>query len=152
MDIEEIRQIEKVADRLAALGPSGVRPSHCWFCGKIGAWFFCDCQEARDAQAGKRTKPRAVQRNGRWLMVLDEEIVKRNEGWGFARHYVAPSPTVDTVDTSRGASVDSSVDNSVDTSDSVDSRVDTVDRSASRRAYKAEHERQRRAKQKDAVE
>jgi hypothetical protein len=56
-------------------------------------------------------------------MVLDDDIAARNEAWGYKR---APVHAVDK----------SSVDN------------DAVDKAAARRAYKAEHERLRRAKQK----
>lgn len=141
--VEEIRELPSVVDRLAAAGPSKVRGPHCWFCGKIEAWFLCDCPEARDAQQGKRAKPRFDAKLG--AMILDEEIIERNLAWGFGRRYVAAAKpsvdkSVDSVD--KFSRVDTS---SVDKSTSVDS---AVDKAAGQRAYKAENERQRRAKQK----
>lgn len=88
MDVEEIRELEKVVERLAASGPSKVRAPHCWFCGKIEAWFLCDCPEAREAQSGKRTKPRFDAKLG--AMILDEEIIQRNLDRGFGRRYEPP--------------------------------------------------------------
>ncbi len=78
MDLDEIRQIEKVVDRLKAQGPSGVAPPHCWFCGKVEAWFKCDCQDAQDARAGKRNKPRWVERkDGTQIIILDPDVIAR---------------------------------------------------------------------------
>lgn len=58
LDIEDIRQLRTVVERLRAQGPSGVSAPHCWFCGKVEAWFRCDCKDAIQAQEGKRNKPR----------------------------------------------------------------------------------------------
>ena len=88
MEISEIRKMERVVDRLAAAGPSGIAPPHCWFCGKIEPWFMCDCKDAVAAQEGKRNKPRWVEKDGKphitWvesdgkmLIVLDPDVIAR---------------------------------------------------------------------------
>jgi hypothetical protein len=98
MELSEIRQLEKVVDRLKAAGPSGVSPPHCWFCGKLSPWFWCDCRDAVDARAGKRAKPLVVDREGQMLIVLDPEVMARPHNQGRKR-YVAPanSPPVTPV-------------------------------------------------------
>ena len=138
MDLADIKELETVVLRLAARGPSGVRAPHCWFCGKIEPWFWCDCPEARAAQQGKRARPRFDDDRG--VMILDEEIIRRNVDWGFARR-CGPAQTVHAAPT---------VDNSVDSVDSLSGAA--VDKLAARRAYKAEHERQRRARQSAQTE
>lgn len=92
MNIEELRKIDKVVDRLAAQGPSGISPPHCWFCGKIEAWFRCDCKDAQDAQAGKRNRPRVVERDGKMLVILDPEVMAREHNQQRKR-YAPPANT-----------------------------------------------------------
>lgn len=137
MDSADIRELPTVVERLAAMGPRGVRGPHCWFCGKIEAWFLCDCHEALAAQQGKRVRPVFDAKRG--VMILDEEIVRRNLVWGFARRYIVHG--VDSVD----RCVDKNGVPGASSVDSVDSAPVAVDKLAARRAYKAEHERQRRA-------
>lgn len=90
MDLDDIRQLDKVVDRLAAAGPSGVSAPHCWFCGKIEAWFKCDCKDAQDARDGKRNKPRVVVRDGHTLIILDPEVMEREHNRRRKR-YVPPA-------------------------------------------------------------
>jgi len=167
VDLDDIRELPTVVARLEAMGPSKVRGPHCWFCGKIEAWFQCDCPEARAAQQPKHANPwYDVERDA---MILDEEIIKRNLAWGFARRYIPAAPANTPAKGVHArhrvdSTVDSTVDNSVDSVDSVDSQklsaaptvdsvdsgggsVDSVDKTASRLARRAEYERQRRAKQ-----
>lgn len=91
MELADIRELPSVVERLKAIGPSGVRGPHCWFCGKIETWFQCDCPEAREAQQGKRAKPRYDAKKR--AMILDEDIIQRNLAWGYGRRYVAAKPT-----------------------------------------------------------
>ncbi len=93
MDGDEIRKIDKVVDRLAAAGPSGVSAPHCWFCGKIEAWFRCDCKDAQDARNGKRAKPRVVVKDGKTLVILDPEVMAREHNQRRPRY--VPPPKVE---------------------------------------------------------
>ncbi len=75
---DEDRELEaRAAARIASQTPSNIAPPHCWFCGKLEAWFACDCRDARDAQAGKRAKPRVAFRDRKTLIVLDREVMDR---------------------------------------------------------------------------
>ena len=74
---EDIKELPTVVERLKAQGPSGIAPPHCWFCGKIEAWFKCDCQDAQDARAGKRNKPRWVEKDGKSYIILDPDVIAR---------------------------------------------------------------------------
>lgn len=101
MDIEEIRKLDKVVDRLAAAGPSPVSAPHCWFCGSCWAWFQCSCQDAQDARDGKRNKPRVVERGGQMLIILDPDIIERNKAWGRKRYeppVTQPAPVTPSED------------------------------------------------------
>ena len=153
MDLKEIRKIEKVVDRLAAIGPSGVSPPHCWFCGKVEAWLQCDCPGARDAQQGKRPKPRWDHRRN--CIILDEALIAANEKLGYKRYRQAvhkpPKPVhaplgVDIVDTDPVHAELSPVHAVHDPVHAAQSEPSNG--GASRKAYKAAHERERRAKRK----
>ena len=148
MDLDEIRKIEKVVDRLAASGPRKVRPPHCWFCGKLDAWFQCDCPDARDAQAGKRAKPRVGMRDGKTVIVLEPEVMAREHNRVWAR-YEAPKPApvhagvgsnpvnTDPVHAAVGnAAVNTSVTEGVHA---------PSDAEAARKAYRREWQRKKRA-------
>lgn len=139
MDIEDIRQIEKVVDRLAAIGPSGVRPPHCWFCGKLDAWFLCDCRDARDAQAGKRAKPRVEMRAGKTVIVLEPEVMAREHNRVWARY--APPANASPVSI-KEPSVSTGPANAAPSD-----RPVSTDRSEARKAYQRELMRKRRAVQ-----
>ena len=188
MDLSDIRKLDKVVDRLKAAGPSGVAPPHCWFCGKIEAWFRCDCKDAIEAQQGKRNKPRWVEKGGKSYIILDPDVIAREHNQRRKRYEPPeasgkpPVPTVPGVQ--KGAAgiepkrrevdhvkesawlaenvitpaVDTPVHAEPETAVGVDTSappsVDSVDNPpidprAARRAYKAEHERQRRARAKD---
>lgn len=93
---EKLQHQQLVADRLAAQGPSGISAPHCWFCGKIEAWFACDCPKAREAQKARDRGDH----NGypRWndatncIENLDAETIAFNEALGYkVRHPVTPS-------------------------------------------------------------
>ena len=89
MDNETSDQFAKrVADRIAkqTAGPNTASP-HCWFCGKIEAWFRCDCADAIGAQQGKRNKPRWVRlKDGREVIVLDPDVIAREHNQGRKRY------------------------------------------------------------------
>lgn len=89
MELSDISGLETVKERLAAAGPSGVSAPHCWFCGKVEAWFRCDCRDATAAREGKRAKPRVVERDGHMLIILDPEVMARPHNQGRKR-YVPP--------------------------------------------------------------
>ena len=154
MDLNEIRQLPTVIARMAATGRSNIRGPHCWFCGKIEPWFTCDCKKAREAQKardlGKRDGYPRFNVRLNCIENLDEETIRFNEGLGFKR-YVPPEAialpvhAVDTVDTS---AVDSEPE-IVHAHETAPPNVDTVDTNAARRAYKAEHERMRRKRERD---
>ncbi len=91
MDLKEIKELPTVVERLQASGPSGVSAPHCWFCGKIEAWFRCDCKDAQDARDGKRAKPRVVVKDGKTLVILDPEVMAREHNRARPR-YVPPKP------------------------------------------------------------
>ncbi len=138
---------DTVVERLAARGPSGIRAPHCWFCGKVEAWFQCDCPEARDAQQGRRTKPRFDATLG--AMILDEDIIERNLKWGYARRYVRAGSaerskpqaiTVDSVNTTVNTAVNETAVNTVN-----ETPVSTA--KSDRRAYHREYMRKRREQQ-----
>lgn len=134
-----------VAARLAAQTPSNTRPAHCWFCGKIEAWFQCNCPEARDAQQGRRAKPRYDAKLD--AMILDEEIIRRNLDWGVARRYVAAKPAVTPVTPAPAESVTRPME-SVTERQEGDAAVTPVSPTAERmRRY-----RQRRAEQRGKQE
>lgn len=154
MDLEDIRKLDKVVDRLEAAGPSGISAPHCWFCGKIEAWFGCDCRDAQDAREDKRNKPRVIQGGGKMLVILDPEVMEREHNRRRKRYVPSPSvapvtpvrltPSVDSVDSKMP-----SVDSAVSTAPIKIVHASSDEKATARRAYKAEHERQRRAKAKD---
>jgi hypothetical protein len=151
LDLDEIRELPSVVERIAAGGPSKTSAPHCWFCGKLTAWFLCDCPDARNAQAQKRPRPYAkVLKSGQRVIVLDPEVRDREHNRRRPR-YVPPankSATVDSGPATIGQNVDSSVDS--DTVDSPlgreDGTVDSVDSESTRRAKRAEYERLRRVR------
>lgn len=149
MDIADLDLKALAAGRIAAQKRSGIRPAHCWFCNKIEAWFLCDCPEAREAQSdqagknGKRTKPRFDAKLG--SMVLDEDIIQRNLGWGYARRYVPAKRVTPTV-----TPVTPSVDQSVTPADAaVTVGVTESSKATTSAAERQKRYRERRAKQKD---
>jgi hypothetical protein len=87
---------QSVVERLAAAGPSNVRGPHCWYCGKVQAWWDCDCEDVKLIKAGKKDPPRVVWRDGKMLVVLDEETIRRNQALGFKR-YAPPAKSVTPV-------------------------------------------------------
>ena len=154
-------EFNTVVERLAAAGPRQIMGPHCWFCGKVEAWFSCDCKKAREAQKdrdlGKREGYPRFNVRLNCIENLDEETIRFNEGLGFKR-LVPPEiialavhaepEAVDTVDT---PAVDVEPE-SVHANETASLSVDTVhDTKAARKAYKAAHERQRRAKQKEGA-
>jgi hypothetical protein len=133
MDMSDIDLKARAADRIAAQKPSGIRAAHCWFCNKIEAWFQCDCPEARDAQQGKRAKPRFDAKRG--VMVLDDDIVARNEAWGYKRTPVVGAVSTQPVSTAPAGAVSSP--------------PVSTDRDEARKAYQRDLMRKRRAKQRE---
>jgi hypothetical protein len=72
--------LETVVERLEARGPSGISPPQCWYCGRIEAWFRCDCLDVQAIRRGEKDPPRVVSRDGHMLVILDEETIARNSG------------------------------------------------------------------------
>lgn len=166
MDLQDIRQLPTVAERLKAMGPGQRRGPHCWFCGKVEAWFQCDCKEAVDAQQGRRPKPRFDAK-----MILDEEIIERNLKWGVGRRYMAPAKPIllpgppQPREQKKAPSVNKPVHEAVHTAAPVNADADVTvhapaetvhagdsavhaDSGAARRAYRADWQRKKRAEEK----
>lgn len=137
------------ADRLSGQeGGAGLRV-RCWYCQRVQPWWTCDCPDARAIRDGKKAGPRTEFREGRLVIVLDEETVRRNEALGLKRY--RPSVTVHEV--AQAHRHDEAVDSvdicgqDVDT-DAVHTEGEAPDTEATRRLYKAEWMRRRRAERK----
>ena len=102
MDLSEIRKLDKVVDRLAAAGPSGISAPHCWFCGKVGSvWFAipvgvpggstCDCVKSQEAREGKRPQPKWNDKTG-CIENLDAETIALNVSLGYKVRTAASVP------------------------------------------------------------
>ncbi len=68
------------------------RYTRCLYCGASYPWWQCSCLWAREAQEGKRAKPKVLNRNGRQVIVLDAEAAALN-ALGLER-YVSVKPVV----------------------------------------------------------
>lgn len=68
------------------------RAPWCFYCGRVGAWFTCDCSEALEARNGKRVKPKFVKRGELNVMVLEPELLERP--WNKERLPVYEAPVV----------------------------------------------------------
>ena len=94
MDDENAEQFAKrVADRVAKQTGEQPSPAHCWFCGKVEAWFRCDCKDATDARAGKRNKPRWVEKDGKGYIILDPDVIAREHNQKRERDRAAKEDT-----------------------------------------------------------
>lgn len=144
-------ELESVVDRLRARGPSNQSAVRCWYCQRISAWWDCDCLGAREAREGKRPKPRVVFRDGKTIIVLDEETVRANEKLGRKRYRskavhaapVTPEPV------HKGAPVDSEVVHAAPEAVHNPDPVDTDEKASARKAYKAEWMRRRRSEKQE---
>lgn len=122
-----------------------VQAVRCLYCGKAHTWWTCDCVRAQEAQQGKRPKPRVVERDGKMIIVLDEEAAAAN-GAALPRYARPKPPKSRGLD--KGPAVNVEAIPSV-SGDAVNKEAPTVNKAASdadRKVYMRDYMRARRVK------
>lgn len=75
-------------DPYCRMAPSPRQSIACFYCGAGVPWFQCQCSRALEAREGKRRKPEVLWRDGRQIIVLDEETLAN--GWLNLPRFVTP--------------------------------------------------------------
>lgn len=155
----------QVHEQPARMGSSPAVSPRCWYCGVRTPWFWCGCKWSGEVREGKRARPVLFWRNGRRVVLLDEEVVAANLG-GVERYrprVFTPVHAEDAVNTSATVVNTEAVHaegvvvhkTSPDDTEGVHAGVHAGDRegsAADRKAYRAEWQRQNRSRERAAKE